>query len=166
MDIRLLTGADASACRTLRLEGLRDSPNAFASHYDDEVGITVEAVAQRLAPTPDNVILGAFDAGSLVGMVGVRREARKNLLHKAVLWGMYVTPASRGRGIARELLEQVLERAASMPGLRQVNLCVNTENSSAIAMYRAAGFETFGIERVFLIVNGAPQDLLHMVRVL
>jgi hypothetical protein len=33
-------------------------------------------------------------------------------------------------------------------------------------MYRAAGFETFGVERAFLIVNGAPQDLIHMVRAL
>lgn len=164
MDIRLLTGADASACRKLRLEGLRDSPNAFASHYDDEVTIPVESVAERLEPTADNAILGAFDDASLVGMVGIRREARKNLRHKALLWGMYVTPAFRGRGVGRELLKLVLERAAGMSALRQVNLCVNTENASAIAMYRAAGFETFGVERAFLIVNGAPQDLIHMVR--
>jgi RimJ/RimL family protein N-acetyltransferase len=164
MEIRPLLGTDAHACRQLRLEGLRDSPNAFASHYDDEVSITVEAVAQRLEPTADGVILGAFDSGSLVGLVGIRRETRKNLRHKAVLWGMYVTPAFRGRGIGRELLEQILDRAAGMTELRQVNLCVNTQNASAIAMYRAAGFETFGVERAYLIVNGAPQDLIHMVR--
>jgi ribosomal protein S18 acetylase RimI-like enzyme len=166
MEIRLLLAADAHACRQLRLEGLRDSPNAFASHYDDEVGIAVETVAQRLEPDADSVILGAFDNGSLIGMVGIRREARKNVRHKAVLWGMYVTPTFRGRGIGRKLLERILERAVNMSGLRQVNLCVNTENASAIAMYRAAGFETFGVERAFLIVNGAPQDLIHMVRAL
>ena len=79
---------------------------------------------------------------------------------------MYVTPPSRKKGVARELLEAALSHAARMSGLRQVNLCVNAANTSVIAMYRAAGFEEFGRERTFLIVDGAPQDLIHMVRVL
>ena len=79
---------------------------------------------------------------------------------------MYVTPAARKKGVGRELLDRTLSHAAQMSGLRQVNLCVNASNASAGAMYRAAGFEAFGIERTFLIVNGAPQDLIHMVRVL
>jgi ribosomal protein S18 acetylase RimI-like enzyme len=79
---------------------------------------------------------------------------------------MYVTPAFRRQGVGRQLLEYALSYAASMPGLLQVNLCVNAASASAVAMYRAVGFEPFGVERAFLVVDGAPQDLIHMVRVL
>jgi ribosomal protein S18 acetylase RimI-like enzyme len=164
--IRALTGADAPAYQRLRLEGLRDSPTAFASHYEDERHSTVDTVVTRLEPTPDRVTFGAFEDGSLIGIVGIVREARRNLRHKALIFGMYVTPASRKKGVGHALLEHTLGHAAGMSGLRQINLCVNATNASAIAMYRAAGFELFGMERAFLIVDGAAQDLMHMVRVL
>jgi hypothetical protein len=164
MNIRVLVGADAPAFQHLRLEGLRDCPTAFASNYKEECDIDVATVAARLEPTMDRAICGKFVHGSLVGIVGAQRESRRNLRHKALIFAMYVTPASRGQGIGRELLEYALNYAAKMPGLRQVNLCVNAASASAIAMYRAAGFEPFGVERAFLVVDGVSQDLIHMVR--
>lgn len=124
------------------------------------------SILWRLEPGADRASFGAFEGGSLIGVIGIQREGRKNLRHKALIFGMYVTPAARKKGVGRELLDRTLSHAARMSGLRQVNLCVNAANASAVAMYRAAGFEAFGIERTFLIVNGAPQDLIHMVRVL
>jgi RimJ/RimL family protein N-acetyltransferase len=165
LGIRVLVGTDAPAYQKLRLEGLRESPAAFASHYEDERHLTIDAVAARLESTADGASFGAFERASLIGVVGIQREGRRNLRHKALIFGMYVAPAARKKGIGRALLDQTVSHAARMSGLRQVNLCVNAANASAIAMYRAAGFEAFGIERTFLIVDGVPQDLIHMVRV-
>jgi RimJ/RimL family protein N-acetyltransferase len=167
MEVRVLIGPDASACRLLRLEGLRQYPTAFASSYDEECDIGVGAVAERLQSTENGAVFGAFEEGSLIGMVGIRRENGLKLRHKALIWGMYVTPAFWRRGVGAELLKSVLDYAATnMPGLRQVNLCVNAVNTSAIEMYRGAGFEPFGVEQAFLIVDDAAQDLIHMVRVI
>ena len=166
MDIRVLVGADAPAFQRLRLEGLRDFPTAFATHYEEERDIAIETVAARLEQAADRAICGAFVHGSLAGIVGVERDGRRNLRHKALIWGMYVTPAQRRQGIGQALLEYVVSYAAKMPGLRQVNLWVNAANASTVALYRNAGFEPFGVERAFLIVDGAPQDLICMVRVL
>jgi phosphinothricin acetyltransferase len=79
---------------------------------------------------------------------------------------MYVAPEFRGRGLGGELLTYVLDQASRMHGLRQVNLWVNATATSAVELYRAAGFEEIGIERAFLIVDGIAQDLALMVRVL
>jgi RimJ/RimL family protein N-acetyltransferase len=166
MEIRTLTPADASACRLLRLEGLRGFATAFASSYEEELDIDTATVAKRLQPTESGAVFGAFDEGTLVGMVGIQRESRLKLRHKALIWGMYVTPAASRRGVGGNLLRSVLKYAETeMPGLRQINLCVNAQNASAIAMYRKAGFEAFGVERAFLMVDGDPQDLIHMVRI-
>jgi RimJ/RimL family protein N-acetyltransferase len=43
-------------------------------------------------------------------------------------------------------------------------LGVNTENTAAIALYESLGFETFGVERGFMLVDGVLHDELHMVR--
>jgi GNAT superfamily N-acetyltransferase len=165
MKVRVLVGADAREFQRLRLEGLRECPTAFAAHYEEERTTDVEAVATRLEASSERVVCGAFFDESLVGIVGMDRESRRNLRHKALLWGMYVTSEFRGKGIGQELLAFVLRHAETMTGLRQINLWVNTEASSALSMYRAAGFVPIGTERAFLLVDGVPQDLMLMVRV-
>jgi RimJ/RimL family protein N-acetyltransferase len=168
MEIRVLTGRDASPCRLLRLEGLREFPTAFASSYDEESEIAVGTVAERMEPSENGAVFGAVDEeGVLVGMVGIQRESRSKLRHKALIWGMYVTPAYRERGTGSRLLISVLDYAAtSMPGLRQINLWVNVKNASAIEIYRRTGFEPCGVERAFLMVDDEPQDLMHMTRLI
>jgi RimJ/RimL family protein N-acetyltransferase len=165
MSVRVLVGADAREFQRLRLEGLQQCPTAFASHYEEERDTGIEAVATQLEPTEDRVVCGAYFDTSLVGILGMDREGRRNLRHKALLWGMYVTPSFRGKGVWRDLLNLVLRHAEAMPGLRQINLWVNPENESAVALYRSSGFEPVGSERAFLPVDGTPQDLMLMVRV-
>lgn len=164
--IRPLTRDDASAYHALRLEGLRDSPRAFGSSPEEAERRTLEATASRIAPGPDQVVLGAFRGGHLVGTVGLYRLEYAKERHKALLWGMYVTPSARGRGLADALVRRLLEHASGMPGVRQVNLAVAADNVPALRLYESFGFEAFGHERHALVVDGEPVDEVHMVRVL
>jgi RimJ/RimL family protein N-acetyltransferase len=59
-------------------------------------------------------------------------------------------------------MQRALAHAASMPGLLRVTLGVNTSNAPAIALYKSLGFEPFGLERAFLLVDGVLHDELHM----
>lgn len=164
--VRVLDSHDAGAFQQLRLEGLRRDPIAFAAHYEEEASTDISAIATRIAPAADRVVVGAFEGGVLVGIAGLEREARRNTRHKALLWGMYVAPGFRGMGLGRHLLNYALDKAAEMHGLRQVNLWVNATAASAVRLYRAAGFDEVGTERAFLMVDGLSQDLTLMVHVL
>lgn len=165
LPVRRLVPADAAAFQGLRLRALAECPTAFASSLAEEVDAAPGAVAQRLAPAPDAAVLGAFDAATLVGVVGVKREYHLKLAHKAFLWGMYVAPEHRRRRAGRLLVDAALAQAHRMQGVVRVNLGVNAANVAAIALYERAGFTRFGLERDFMRVDGIPQDELHMVHV-
>ena len=166
MDVRVLVAEDAASFQSLRLAGLRESPTAFSSSHEEERDIPVARVAERLAPTADARVFGAFEGDALAGITGLRRERGCKLAHKAFIWGVYVAPSWRRRGVGGLLLRAALAHAASMEGLRQVNLGVNSANPAAIALYTSAGFETYGIEKGFLMVDGVLYDEVHMARVI
>ncbi|MGQ0612667.1 MAG: GNAT family N-acetyltransferase [Planctomycetaceae bacterium] len=162
--IRDLLPSEAPAFQALRLRGLRECPAAFASSAEEEGGESAAEVAARLAPGAGRAMLGAFSGVSLVGFAGLQRESFRKLAHKVVLWGMIVAPESRRTGVGRLLVVHALQRAFSMPGVRQVTLGVNANNSAALALYESCGFERFGLERQFLLLDGVAQDEIHMVR--
>ena len=118
MDIRRLTPDDAHLFSPLRLRALREEPMSFSSNADEQAKPDVDFVGKRIAPSVDSFVLGAFDdGGELVGIVGVHRQMPAKHAHKAFMWGMYVRPSHRGRGIGRELVEAAIRQAATLPGI-------------------------------------------------
>lgn len=163
METRALQPNDAGQYQALRLRALVDEPTAFASTYEEEVHTSLAEIAGRLRPNESGAIFGAFVGGTLVGMIGVQREAMRKLSHKAVVWGMYVEPGHRRAGHASRLLGQALSFAWGTLAVSQVNLSVDTENGGAIALYRRFGFSPWGTERRSAVVDGAACDEHHMV---
>lgn len=57
-----------------------------------------------------------------------------------------VLPASQGRGLARELLEALIDRARDL-GAGRMLLEVAADNAAAIALYESSGFDTISTRR-------------------
>jgi RimJ/RimL family protein N-acetyltransferase len=141
--VRRLEAHDAAVYRELRLEGLKNHPEAFSSSWEDESGKPDAWWAERLETS--TVFGGWIDDTQLLGVAGFRAHAATKLRHKAVLWGMYVRPAARGTGLAACLVQQVIEHAK--PLVEEICLTVVASNSAGKRLYSAAGFEPYGIER-------------------
>lgn len=121
----------------------------------------------RLRASDTQAVFGALTAdGELAAIAGARRDALVQVAHKAVLWGVFVAPAHRGKGLARRLIGAALTHVSRDWGIAQVNLCVNIENEPAKALYASLGFETFGVERRAMRVGDRFYDEQHMVRML
>jgi RimJ/RimL family protein N-acetyltransferase len=146
VDMRVLTTADAPVYRVLRLEALERAPEAFSSDYDDNRRLSLAHFADRIAPSADRFVLGAFVNGALVGVAGFVRARGVKEQHKGTNWGMYVTESARGGGVGRGLLEAVRARARALPGLERILLEVTAGNAAAEALYRAVGFAPYGVE--------------------
>lgn len=148
-EIRSLTSKDAAAFQVLRLRSLRESPEAFGSSYDEEVSRPLTAVGERLgaALTPHaRIVFGAFADANLIGVVGCAQESRMKSRHKAVIWGMYVTPEARGRGVGRALLDRVVAESRSWPNVERLLLSAVERASAARALYVSAGFKPYARE--------------------
>lgn len=154
MKIRILNESDAQLYQELRLNGLKVNPEEFGSTYEREVKFPLETVAERLKPTKDKFVLGAFDdSGLLVGIVTFIRENRLKTSHKGNVFGMYVAPEDRGQGLGKSLMVELIRRVKNCDGLEQINLTVVSENGSAKKLYKSVGFEVYGVERNALKFN-------------
>jgi aminoglycoside 6'-N-acetyltransferase I len=163
--VRRLTAHDETAFLELRQAALRDSPFAFAASPDDDPARAPGFVRAALTET-DQALFGAFDAaGDLIGITGVYRDRLHKARHKCHVWGVYVAPRARGRGIARRLVQAALDFAASQDGVTHVHLTVSDRAPAALALYRSLGFAVWGSEPAGLRVGAESADEHHLVAV-
>jgi len=144
--IRPLGPADAEAWFALRQRALADAPLAFASSPEDDLVTDVAAAREQLGRTLESVIFGAFGDGALVGSVGLYRDRHLKMAHKAHLWGLWVDPSARRRGLAAALVAAAIEHARSLSGVSWVHLTVSSAAEEARMLYESLGFRVWGSE--------------------
>lgn len=150
--IRRLGPADVAAYRTLRLEALRSHPEAYSSSFEDELKEPTEFFARRIPS-----IFGCFVGDTLVGTASLVVATGLKLRHKGLVVGVFLDPTHRGRGLARALMEAVIE-AARADGLVALRLGVTIGNEPAERLYRALGFRQYGVEVDAIRVGGVGFD--------
>jgi ribosomal protein S18 acetylase RimI-like enzyme len=161
-EIRVLTANDAQIFKDHWLPGLLEHPEAFGVSHEEFEMLSADDIAARFFANPNFVLWGAFQAGKLVGFVGTSRDPRPKLRHRQGIGPMYVAPEARGRGVGRALMEWVIERGRT-EGVEQLRLSVTVGNEPAERLYRACGFESYGIEKAGLKTGGKAYDLKLMV---
>src|SRR6202166_3326610 len=164
MEIRFLTGHDATLYRTIRLEALESEPEAFGSSVDEFSTLTLDDIATRLsADSLNNFVVGAFDGARLLGTAGFFRDKALKERHKGHIWGVYVTREARGKRAGHEMLRALLERAAKIEGIEQIMLSVATTQTAAVRLYRSFGVGSYGCEGQARYAEGHYVDEEQMV---
>ena len=136
-ELRVITADDWAAFRALRLRALGDSPDAFSVTLA-EAADNPESVWRARAAGPGPVVM-AFEGGQAVAMGGAHLpEGSPDVF----VWGMWVAPESRGRGLGGRLLAELLDRVRVHE--RAVWLHVSERNDGARRLYEAHGFLSTG----------------------
>jgi ribosomal protein S18 acetylase RimI-like enzyme len=162
-NIRRLRPEDAACLVSLRREALETDPLAFGASIDDDRGLSLEFVRSALADHQEQAVFGYFEGDSLSGMVGVIRASVVKRRHTAHIWGMYVSPPARRKGVGRALLQVTIEHARVWSGLEQLHLSVSDSAVVAKSLYEAAGFRSWGREPRALAWEGRFVDEFHLV---
>ncbi|MFD3449373.1 GNAT family N-acetyltransferase [Microbacteriaceae bacterium 4G12] len=166
MKIRVLQASDARCYQELRLTALQVNSEAFGSTYEREVKFSLETIIERIQPTENKFVLGAFnDQNQLVGIVAFVRESGLKDAHKANIYGMFVAPEMRGSGLGKALMLELIRKAKNLNGLEQLKLTVMSENGAAKQLYKSIGFEVYGVEQNALKLNGQyfDEDLMVLM---
>lgn len=156
----------------LREEALRTDTDAFSSNYDEYHRISAlskEQFFQRFLQYPLEFVLGAFaeSDGHLLGMVSLQVQHQFiKRSHKARLFGMYVSLAERGQGIAIKLLEMLTTIAKEDARCEQIVLTVSPPASPAYHLYRKMGFIEYGKEPQALRTYTGYVDEILMLKFL
>lgn len=130
--------------RDIRLQALRDSPDAFASTYEGEAFRADETWSARLiaaaASSTDRAFFACRDT-DVCGLVWCKRLTAQSA--SADLLQLWVAPASRGLGIGRALLMNALAWAQAL-GVQRVRLGVTLAQTPAMHLYQRCGFVPMG----------------------
>jgi GNAT superfamily N-acetyltransferase len=145
LTIRRCGPNDWEDLRSIRLEALRDTPEAYGSTYEESV-LWSDAQWKNAAST--RLYYFADRDGDVVGMVsGGFNEGSPGTRW---LYGMYVTPSERGSGTAALLVKTIADWAR-VHGVGEIYLHVGSSVPRARAFYEKVGFrptgETFEMDR-------------------
>ncbi|HXR55789.1 MAG TPA: GNAT family N-acetyltransferase [Casimicrobiaceae bacterium] len=164
MNVRRLTREDVLPYRQLMLDAYERHPDAFTSTVSERAALPMSWWQSRLseAPASPDVVFGAFDDQRLIGVAGLSFQTREKARHKATLFGMYVPPKCRHRGVGGKLVRAALDYAGNRPGVMLVQLTVTQGNAGAQSLYEQCGFVAFGVEPYAVAVGDAFVAKVHM----
>jgi ribosomal protein S18 acetylase RimI-like enzyme len=133
MIVRLSAG-DGARLRAIRLRALSDSPDSFATTFEEAAARSLESWERQLDEIATFVaVAGANDVGLVRGTL---HDQRKDTGYLISLW---VVPEARGQGIGAGLVSAVVAWARERRLVRLV-LDVGEHNARALALYTRMGF--------------------------
>ena len=154
---------DMPAFRVVRLQALRDHPEAFSADYQTHLSADDAYWGRYFNFGEHSIIYFAFHDDDLVGMTGVRLDTSPKTRHNANIEGIYVLPAWRGHGIARALVNICCDWAREK-GALIARISVATTNQSALRCYEGCRFKITGTDPMAICVEGKFYDEYLMAR--
>jgi ribosomal protein S18 acetylase RimI-like enzyme len=145
--------------RDIRLQGLQTDPHAFGSNFSNESKYGETDWSESLSST-DRIYFAAEYNNMFVSLAGLKEINPGYWLLIAV----YTLPEFRGKGLSKNIISKLLEEAKSF-GIQKVLLTVNTDQESAVALYKKFGFEVIK-EQADTMGDGLPHNAYYMEKIL
>ncbi len=140
MHLHTVRPDDWESHRDVRLAMLQDAPDAFWFTYADEAVYDEADWRERIEGA---WLVQARDASGVLGSAGLGSHWEPERATVATLFGMYVAPRARGRGVGEALVHAVLDEGRQR-GKSEVVLEVTSNNPAAQALYERCGFVVTG----------------------
>ena len=130
--IRKLEEKDWRVFSEIRLRALQTDPGVFGSNHEQESKFTEAEWRSRLND-PDSAVFGVFDDDRPVGMTGVAVDRDDPSRKTALLWGSWLEPDAREKGISKLLYDARIGWARQQPGV--VRIIVSHRESNVASKF-------------------------------
>jgi ribosomal protein S18 acetylase RimI-like enzyme len=131
--------------RAFRLEALVIEPQAFGSSFQKNLLIPEEVWKERAQAAYEGIYAWKYYAqenSTLIGSVGA--SLSKEHPSVAIVFGVYVAPPARGKGIGAKLMEALIDAIKQNKDIKRITLTVNKNQTSAVSLYERCGFVITG----------------------
>lgn len=116
--------------KATRLRALESDPKFFGSRLDEEKALADNHWQERLTD-PKFLVLGVFNEGQPIGMTGVAVDRSDDTGQTGKLWGSWLEPAWRNKGLSRKMYEARISWAKAHPTIKK--LVVSHRKSNAVS---------------------------------
>lgn len=158
--VRALTEDEWETYRSLRLEALQDSPDAFVADHDAEAAEAEDFWRARMARSA-RLVAEADD--QQVGVVSIGDATESESENGGQLFGLWVRPDWRGRSIAANLVRQGAKIAEDQ-GFKRLFYWVGSDNGRAVAFASSFGFRPTDERRPMRVSGGeSTEDEIALV---
>ncbi len=130
--------------------------NEFHLSVEDE-----RAFLRDMNDNPNNLFRIAQIDEEIAGVVSLKALSSKRVAHNCEL-GVSVRKKYWQQGIGTALMQTAIEYAKGTGTLKVIHLMVFASNLSAISLYEKMGFETVGVNKNYIQINGEYQDAVMM----
>jgi phosphinothricin acetyltransferase len=169
MTVRLRTAeaGDAGAIAAIHNQGIEDRVATLDTTLRTPDG-TLQWLLERHSRYP--IIVADCEAtnGSgpeVIGWGSLNRFNPRSAYDHVADFSVYVRRDSRGRGIGRQILDALVDRARAN-GFHKMVLSALARNGAGVALYESAGFSRVGIYREMGWLDDQWVDVLLMERIL
>lgn len=152
--------------RDIRLDSLRNVPQAYAHTLKEELEYSEEKWRSRLKPYSSefkqwNVFLLDKKSNRIIGIMGgfSKEEGVARIV------AVYLKSEYRGMGLSKLMLNKLVDLIKATKSYEKLSLGVNKELKPAVNLYKSFGFKVVGKD-VQLFGDGLEHDELIMERAL
>ncbi|MBQ1023472.1 GNAT family N-acetyltransferase [Micromonospora sp. C95] len=154
--LRPMTADDADRVLAIYQAGL-DGGNAS---FETVAPTWADFDAGRL---PAHRLVAVDGDGPVVGWIAVSPTSARAVYAGVVEHSVYVDPAAQGRGVARLLLDALIE-STDAAGIWTIQSGVFPENTASLALHRRAGFRVVGTRERVGRHHGRWRDVVLLER--
>ena len=154
--IKRLTEDDWFEFSQIRLKALQTDPRVFGSNYERESKMTETEWRSRLQAT-DNAIFLIYTDENPIGITCVSVDRDDPTRKTALLWGSWLAPDFRRRGLSELIYKTRIEWAKQQPTVEKIIVSHRASNISSKYANQKHGFVlTHKAEKVW--TDGVAED--------
>ena len=154
--IRQLTEDEWLEFSRIRLQALLTDPQVFGSNYEKESQMTEDEWRSRLR-AKDNAIFLIYENETAVGITCVSVDREDPTRKTALLWGSWLAPHFRGKGLSALMYRTRIDWAKRQPTVEKIIVSHRASNLASKHANQKHGFVLTGkTEKIW--TDGATED--------